>query len=84
MKRDCGEGDLYPTHWIVKYCIGTKDEEHSTEKLGSVSMAMRAFLAKEEELRSKPYSNVRLYAGDKEGYLNCIAYIQIKDVKGGS
>jgi len=71
MKRDCGKGELIPFVWKVLSCKGMDDRErcsiHKTEE-----EAIAAFDKRKVELSQIKFSNVRLYVGDKQGYLNCI------------
>lgn len=69
MKRDCGVGELKPVRWQVVSTIGKSDDE-SVNKFDTREQAETLFFVTEKSLT--PCSDVRLYAVDKQGYMNCI------------
>lgn len=73
MKRDCGKGELIPDAWDLAYCSGPFDREFRC-RYHDQAEAEKAFEAQRNNLARIPYSDVRLYVGDKEGYKNCILY----------
>jgi len=78
MKRDCGKGELIPTAWLVVSCTGIADHEAEL----SFTTRAEAEISFHEILQQLvPYSNVRLYARDKQGYENCMKHSSM-DKKG--
>lgn len=78
MWRDCDpKKALYPTKWEVVFCKGMTDKETVT-KFDNKIDAIKKFLCVYEELKNIEFSNIRLYACDKEGYMNCILHEVIK------
>lgn len=72
MKRDCGSGKLKPIAWEVVSSVGKSDDElefrFTTQAEAEVKLAQLV-----SELT--PFSNVRLYAVDKQKYANCIVSV---------
>jgi hypothetical protein len=77
MKRDCGQGELIPIMWEVVSCKGMDDKE-TVSKFNLPIDAAKEFVRVFEELKNISYSNVRLYATDKQNYSNCILHENIK------
>lgn len=67
MNRDCGKGKLVPILYTLMYCIGRSDTD-------IVKNIADPFTKEYDEvLATLPaYSNIRMYAWDKQGYSNCI------------
>lgn len=68
MKRDCGEGELIPNHYKVRYHLEKAGKELK-KKFKELDKAKEFF----DQLELKPFGNAMLYVCDKEGYANCIA-----------
>jgi hypothetical protein len=74
MKRDCGKGELIPIKWVVVSCFGQSDDEIES-KYDSLGAAQIEFNRIAKGLVN--CSDVRLYAKDKQGYMNCVLSIMI-------
>lgn len=73
MKRDCGKGELVPYRYEIVHVVGRSDKEFKTPVTATEADA------KFEEILSRliPYSNIMLYALDKQGYANCIRSVWV-------
>jgi hypothetical protein len=80
MIRECDElhRPLYPVKWEIIYCKGMKDKEY-VSTFTNQELAIREYVKILDVLKSVPYSNIRFYATDKEGYSNCLLHISIED-----
>ena len=67
MKRDCGNGDLIPVKYFIKYQSDSSDRERTIQIDNPYSHEYDAVL-----FTLPPLGNIRLYARDKAGYCNCI------------
>lgn len=67
MNRDCGKGKLIPIRYTLIYCTGKSDDETNKELADPFSKEYAELLA-----ILPPFSNIRMYAWDKQGYANCI------------
>jgi hypothetical protein len=77
MNRDCGKGKLIPIRYSLVYCIGKTDDETNKELVDPFSKEYEEILA-----TLPPFSNIRMYAWDKQGYANCIrsTYVDNKNI----
>ena len=71
MKRDCGIGELIPVAYEVVSCHGQSDDE-SVMKFVTLGEATACYDSVVPTVKAAPYSDVRLYAKDRQGYMNCI------------
>lgn len=67
MKRDCGDGLLVPIAFAVVSCTGKSDRETVTQH-----KTQNEYDARVKQVMRVPYSDVRMYAKDRQGYANCI------------
>jgi hypothetical protein len=72
MKRDCGNGELIPIRQFILYSIGMSDEKHKERDVTRWDNILNNL---------PPFSIIRLYAEDKQGYCNCIYSIRIDAYK---
>ena len=73
MKRDCGQGELKPTSWEVVSCVG-KDDKEQVQSYLTLDFALSCYRAQLALHKDVDFTDVRLYAKDKQGYMNCILY----------
>lgn len=71
MKRDCGQGELIPIKWVVVSCQGRSDHEIE-QSFPTLELALINYKEQLEYVLATPCSDVRLYAKDKQGYMNCM------------
>jgi len=67
MQRDCGKGRLIPHSYLILYCVGMDDTEQKETVSGPYSSRFDEILA-----TLPPFSNIRLYVRDKQGWANCL------------
>lgn len=72
MKRDCGKGELVPVGFRVAYCKGMKDKEVMSKPISTLEDALFTYNTILNDVKSEPFSDVRLYAEDRKKYMNCI------------
>lgn len=71
MKQDCGKGELIPSEWVVVWCSGESDKEHK-DFYKTLEFALSTYNAQVMRYKDVALSDVRLYARDKQGYMNCL------------
>jgi len=76
MNRDCGKGKLIPIRYELVWCVGQSDDETKRSISDPSSIEYDELLA-----TLPPFSNISMYACDKQGYANCIRSTFI-DAKG--
>lgn len=73
MNRDCdNKNRLVPSWFQVIWCVGLDDKQHRSEKFKTYREATDFYKEVVEKLKNVVCSNVVIYVGNKQGYMNYV------------
>ncbi len=75
MKRNSDpENDLVPAFFQVLHSVGLRDRVIKSEKFKTLQEAEEVYVGLMALLKPIVFSNVGLYVGDAQGYMNCLKH----------